>query len=342
MDYEKAYKEALERARAIHNEKQAQCYDIMAKVFPELAESEDEKIMEALLEYFGEQCDMSDVNGFYAYEIYDWLKKQKEQKPIEDKDAIEPTPKQDDSGLTDFERAIHRGFLCAGVENVPVEIIKETAQDCLAHIEQKPNIKYIYPKFRVGDVIKPINPNGSYIPVRVRYIGEDSYTCESDDMRAFYSFPICDENKYVLVEQKTTEWSVEDKFNLRSCIAKIEIDMQHWGKHGKTMVDGDIRLIGWLKSLPERFGLQPKQEWSEEEYGRLFDIEQYLHGTLQLSPDRKIACIDFLKSLRPQPRWKPSEEQMGSLRLAIDSAKKAQMNATADSLNEIYEQLKKL
>ena len=57
------------------------------------------------------------------------------QQPAEDKDAIEVTPKQDYSGLTDFERAIHRGFLCAGVENVPVGIIKDTAQDCLAQIK---------------------------------------------------------------------------------------------------------------------------------------------------------------------------------------------------------------
>lgn len=42
--------------------------------------------------------------------------------------------KQDYSGLNDLERAIHRGFLVAGVENVPVTIIKETAQDCLVHI----------------------------------------------------------------------------------------------------------------------------------------------------------------------------------------------------------------
>ena len=49
---------------------------------------------------------------------------------------------------------------------------------------------------------------------------------------------------------------------------------------------------------------ESKQEWSEEECGRLFDIEHYLDGTLQLSPDRKIACIDFLKSLRPQPKQK--------------------------------------
>ncbi len=57
-------------------------------------------------------------------------------------------------------------------------------------------------------------------------------------------------------------------------------------------------------------------EWSEEEYGRLFDIKHYLDGTLQLSPDRRIACIDFLKSLRPS--WKPSEEQMETLAYAIN------------------------
>ena len=43
--------------------------------------------------------------------------------------------KQDYSGLTELEKAIHRGFLCAGIENVPVTIIKETAQDCLNHLK---------------------------------------------------------------------------------------------------------------------------------------------------------------------------------------------------------------
>lgn len=61
--------------------------------------------------------------------------------------------KQDYSGLNDFERAIHRGFLCAGVVNVPVNIIKETAQDCLAHLpvewseEDEEMLEYI-----IGDV----------------------------------------------------------------------------------------------------------------------------------------------------------------------------------------------
>lgn len=46
-----------------------------------------------------------------------------------------PAEKQDYSGLYDFERAIHRGFLSAGVENVPVTIIKETAKECLAQMK---------------------------------------------------------------------------------------------------------------------------------------------------------------------------------------------------------------
>lgn len=50
MNYEKAYKEALEKARTIHNEHHAQCHDVMTKVFPELRESDDEKLSKKLHE----------------------------------------------------------------------------------------------------------------------------------------------------------------------------------------------------------------------------------------------------------------------------------------------------
>ena len=44
---------------------------------------------------------------------------------------------EDYSGMTDLERAIHRGFLCAGVVNVPRTIIEETAKDCLAQMKSE-------------------------------------------------------------------------------------------------------------------------------------------------------------------------------------------------------------
>ena len=54
---------------------------------------------------------------------------------IEDQKEQKPAEKQDYSGLNDLERAIHRGFLCAGVENVPVGIIKEIAKECITQMK---------------------------------------------------------------------------------------------------------------------------------------------------------------------------------------------------------------
>lgn len=78
---------------------------------------------------FSEDKDLIDFfrTCFYTEkECNEWIEQQKEQKPGE---------KQDYSGLTDLERAIHRGFLIAGVENVPVTIIKETAKECLEQMK---------------------------------------------------------------------------------------------------------------------------------------------------------------------------------------------------------------
>lgn len=103
------YEEALEKARAGKS---------LEEIFPELKESEDERVRDDIMEAVENWLPYKRVEEIRAY-----LRKQKEQKFTE---------KQDYSDLTDLERAIHRGFLVVGVENVPVAIIKETAQDCLA------------------------------------------------------------------------------------------------------------------------------------------------------------------------------------------------------------------
>ena len=118
--------------------------------------------------------------------------------------------------------------------------------------EQKTEIKYIYPKFRVGDVIEPVKPNGHYVPVRVKYIGEGSYSCESDDRKSYLSFPICHENEYVLTEQKPT-WSEEDEEMIDAVIADIQFTQKAHNHEVNQIVYE--REIDWLKSLKERFTL---------------------------------------------------------------------------------------
>ena len=50
--------------------------NVAKEIFSEFEESKDERIRKALIEYFNEQCDMSDWNGVYGYQVVSWLEKQ--------------------------------------------------------------------------------------------------------------------------------------------------------------------------------------------------------------------------------------------------------------------------
>lgn len=165
------YEEALEKARAGKS---------LEEIFPELKESEDERVRKWLIEEIKATHDYDsptskkcvddalaylekrkestwteederfrthilprilNQNGWTMEQIEADRKRLKEfverqkNKWLEKKEEQKFTEKQDYSDLTDIERAIHRGFLVVGVENVPVTIIKETAQDCLAQMK---------------------------------------------------------------------------------------------------------------------------------------------------------------------------------------------------------------
>ena len=82
MDYEKAYKEALERARKkIYGGGVFYVEDIKS-IFPELADSEDERIRKEILEYF-KQFESDGLRGVDIADWIAWLEKKKEQKPAE-------------------------------------------------------------------------------------------------------------------------------------------------------------------------------------------------------------------------------------------------------------------
>lgn len=86
----KAYDEALERAKAYHrNELAGSKKEMMEYIFPELAESEDERIRRTLVEYFGPKVQLDFVRGIPIQKIRDWLEKQKEQKPNQSEEERE-------------------------------------------------------------------------------------------------------------------------------------------------------------------------------------------------------------------------------------------------------------
>ena len=80
MDYEKAYNEAIKRAKAIIEvaEKEEEVYKSAITIFPELYESEDERVRKAILELVrqsSEVLDRQNQNNMIA-----WLEKQGDKK----------------------------------------------------------------------------------------------------------------------------------------------------------------------------------------------------------------------------------------------------------------------
>ena len=110
------------------------------------------------------------------------------------------------------------------------------------------------------------------------------------------------------IEQKSAEWSKNDTVFLNEITDFFE------NKTGRLQHDLDM-YAHWLKSLPERFNPQPKQEWSEEDKtiieGACNALEVYGHTKL----------ANKLKSLRPQPKQEWSEEDKLMIKCCLAAVK---------------------
>lgn len=82
MDYEKKYKEALERARKWYNDSHITIglKGNLKDIFPELAEPDDERIRKMLIKFFSKGAENNgSTNGISDKDILAWLEKQGEQ-----------------------------------------------------------------------------------------------------------------------------------------------------------------------------------------------------------------------------------------------------------------------
>lgn len=136
-----------------------------------------------------------------------------------------------------------------------------------------------------------------------------------------------------LYEQKPAEWSEEDEYMLNETIQHLEelirIDKT---KHCACDVQYYQRDIDWIKLLKDRVQQQPKQEWSKEDEGVLLESISVLQSSCHW------VLADKLKSIKQRYTWKPSEEQMNALSIAV---KHGQID-DPDALKKLLEQLKKL
>ena len=138
-DYKEKYKQAVKKIKDLFNEGEQKGFTIITyrkdfeKIFPELKESEDERIRKAILELVrqsSEVLDRQNQNNMIA-----WLEKQGEQKPTEWK-------QENREELTEFENAMmHIGDSFfgenAGLDPNNTVTIKEQAELLLELVPSK-------------------------------------------------------------------------------------------------------------------------------------------------------------------------------------------------------------
>ena len=195
-----------------------------------------------------------------------------------------------------------------------------TKADILAWLEKQKEVKvkYVYPKFRIGDIISYNKPEPGFSDYTIVGFNNEmpDYLVDGGNV------PSCSigiefiDSNYHLKEQKPAEWCEEDE----KWFKEIELMALSFS----NSADYREKFFNWLKSLPERFNLQPKQEWSEEDkrnLNRILNIIRWAADSDRMNrivgDKEAIELEDFLKSLRSQPKNKWSEEDMINMELLI-------------------------
>jgi hypothetical protein len=273
------YDEAIEIAKEINNEQQAQPFNVMTRVFPELRESEDERIRAALIyNYQGDGCLCTNEYRIDYKEIRAWLEKQGE----------------NNMGISEATKKKLEDNLNKALE-------KETPESCNEFLEKQGEQKQ-----ELLTKEKALK-NSPFV--------EQKPTWSEEDEAIYYG--VIETEQYMLDVVNGIK-----KFNVGNISIKEEC----------------TRELNWLKSLKDRIQPKPKQEWSEED-------ETVLNNLIYALANDRIGnnrdeYVDWLKSLRPQKHWKPSDEQMDML---------AKMCSTLhltygenEIMESIYDALKKL
>jgi hypothetical protein len=141
---------------------------------------------------------------------------------------------------------------------------------------------------------------------------------------------------------QSSAWSEEDKVILNNII---------WGVHMKSIKPLDEmddrskykKYEDFLKSLPARFNLQPKEGWSEEDeanlnwFDKFFRAESVIADGKNIPQDKYLWFKNLKGRVQPKQGWKPSKEQMDAVKsAALDVAKFSSRSEQLRLENEPY------
>lgn len=330
----KAYDEAIKRAKTLYDNNQpiSGSNVIINNIFPELKESEDERIRKEIYWFFTQPDTVCDERWIA------WLEKQK---AVDVLDAEEREFADNvNSYRKDMDEFYKKGYDAGREAEKQYWLEKQDGQkpqgkSALEAIKEEKvdNANKVEPKFKVGDFIQ-FNGIG-HTRYTIKEVCGLSHYINTCNKRMDMSYT---DANFELVEQNPAD-KVEPKFKVGDTIKDPYGDTYHIIEIGNdSYKTDDGRFV--LFTNEEAYSLF-NHAWSEEDENILeaitYTVKNSGYGHC-IGVSIKV-MIDWLKSLRPQNRWKPSEKQMEALKDACDEHWEPD---GLDPLYTLYQELKKL
>ena len=207
------------------------------------------------------------------------------------------------------------------------------------------------------------NGKGKYECIPYSFYGSLTSFSEDKDLidflrTCFYTKEECEEWIEKQKEQKPIDNGTRGKIISRATSEKQVVLVSE--SSGNAEIGWDTRSLEDAKKLLEygiafinkQLGTKPA-EWSEEDKKhinlilRVLDIQQCWDGATGKKFNPYQDEIDWLKSSRPRPSWKPSKEQMEALKSFLDYHRPIRNGSVQNwpefnNFESLYEQLKKL
>ena len=318
MDYEKAYKESFGVAQCLHEAGDITTKKQMERLFPQLAESDDyrnwRQVRRAIRGFF--------TNPTESNKLLAWLEKQKEEQHVEYIDFDNEFENQVShllASILNGEHEYNEGFVKYAAQSLleyaknemkPDEWVKREKLFTKAIQTANAQIGQLFEENKKLKEQKPAEINFKALLTADR-LASAEMTGRLKERSEILENP----EKYGL--QKPAEWSEKDRHAIENCEYAIkETFKDEQNPHRIGTLDWLKNLSLDLKKRNEDAEKLYSNEWSEKDEIMIGSLINYFEGdALDCSTED---VVNWLKSLRPQSHWKPSEEQMSAFKGYIE------------------------
>lgn len=308
-------KEKFEEAKRLYQTANADQRYVIETLFPELKESEDERIRKELIKHLREGAEGYEPTG-NTEDYTRWLSWVEKQKEYESTDFEYVWDRTDCGDLTSAldkysEEAIINmchAWYDKGIELERKSWLEKQGEHSIYNV---PSREVILAIWDLGNEWKELT-NGCI---------STEYDTQLDYIQKHWN-----ESEYYLREKQDEQ----KPQRMVSAEAKEALYDKPTDEEMKELLRTEYEK-GRADTIAET-----KLSWSEEDEKILNNLIDYIKVDDALQYSEK-QVVDWLKSLRPQNRWKPSDEQMDALNDVISSR-----DIKYDVLSELWKDLAKL